>query len=569
MNAKPHPDLCSGLYAALAVALAAGLVYAPTLTQGFAFDEYFLILEDTTLHSLRYLPDFFTRPFWPGQTGIIYYRPLITLTYALDYTLGQGRPWPFHLTNLIGHVLASVLAFRLCRRLFPPLALFTGLLFALHPVHTETVTWISGRTDLFATLFLLLAWLLALPVSRGTACRAPTIKYRSVGRMIFSLAAFALALLAKEAAVVFPLLLFLGDRLQARRLDAGRAGYYFLLFLVLLGYFFLRHHALITPGPEPAPAFFAGHTLGFKLLTMSAVGWTYLRLLFFPFPLRLDYYYDQLFKDGVPTPVGLAALAGLIALALLALASPRRRPGAAFDFLGLALSLLPVSHLISFPTLMAERFLYLPSLFACLFLARMLAALKPRAPRLLLGLSLLLLLEWIGLAAGRNRDWQNGYRFWRAAVREIPERPEGHNLLGIFAMNRGQVRLARHEYEAALRLDPDYTVALSNLAEIAFRQGDLEEARRRLEEAVKKTPDLATARFNLGMVYARLGEEAKAVLQLQAGLELFPANLEMRLKLIELLQRQGRIEEARKVANEGLALTPGQPDLLRLRIELR
>jgi len=557
MNAKPHPDLCSGLYAALAVALAAGLVYAPTLAQGFAFDEYFLILEDTTLHSLRYLPDFFTRPFWPGQTGIIYYRPLITLTYALDYTLGQGRPWPFHLTNLIGHVLASVLAFRLCRRLFPPLALFTGLLFALHPVHTETVTWISGRTDLFATLFLLLAWLLALE---------PLQPWRF--KPLLSLAAFALALLAKEAAVVFPLLLFLGDRLQARRLDAGRAGYYFLLFLVLLGYFFLRHHALITSGPEPAPAFFAGHTLGFKLLTMSAVGWTDLRLLFFPFPLRLDYYYDQLFKDGVSTPVGLAALAGLIALALLALASPRRRPGAAFDFLGLALSLLPVSHLISFPTLMAERFLYLPSLFACLFLARMLAALKPRAPRLLLGLSLLLLLEWIGLAAGRNRDWQNGYRFWRAAVREIPERPEGHNLLGVFAMNRGQESLARHEYQAALRLDPDYTVALSNLAEIAFRQGDLEEARRRLEEAVKKTPDLATARFNLGMVYARLGEEAKAVLQLQAGLELFPANLEMRLKLIELLQRQGRIEEARKVVEEGLKLTPDQPNLARLREEL-
>lgn len=566
MNQNPRPELSLGPYAALAVALAAGLVYAPTLAQGFAFDEYFLILEDTTLHSLRYLSDFFTRPFWPGQTGIIYYRPLISLTYALDYALGQGRPWPFHLTNLTAHVLASVFAFRLCRRLFPPLALFAGLLFALHPVHTETVTWISGRTDLFATLFLLLAWLLALE-PEGTASRAPTSKYRSAIRVIFSLLAFALALLAKEVAVVFPLLLFLGDRFLARRLDRSRAGYYFLLFLVLLGYFGLRQHALTAPGPEPAPAFFASHTLGSKLLTMAAVAWTYLRLLFFPFPLRLDYYYDSLFKAGVSTPLGLAALAGLLLLALLALKNWRRRPGVAFDFLGLFLSLLPMSHLISFPTLMAERFLYLPSLFACLFLARMLAGLQPRAPRLRLGLSLLLLLEFIGLTAGRNRDWQNGYRFWRASARQIPERPEGHNLLGVFAMNQGRTRLARHEYQAALRLDPDYTVALSNLAEIAFRQGDLLEARAWLEEAVKKTPALATARFNLGIVYARLGEEVKAIEQLQAGLELFPANLEMRLKLIGLLEKQGRSREAREAVEAGLELTPGQPDLLRLRSE--
>lgn len=555
MNRPPLTDYKPGVYGALAVALAAGLLYAPTLAHDFAFDEYFLILEDTTLHRLRYLPDFFTRPFWPGQTGLIYYRPLISLTYALDFSLGHGKPWLFHLTNLLGHVLTSVLAFYLSRRLFPSLAFLTGLWFALHPVHTETVTWISGRTDLFAALFLFLAWLLASapPSPRNW-------------KPLLAPAAFALALLAKELAVVFPLLLLLSDWLQHRRFNLSRGLLYLLLGLVLLGYFYLRHHALTVPGPPPAPAFFTDQPLSARLYTMSAVGWTYLRVLFFPFPLRLDYYYDQLFKAGVPGWIGVPALLGLLTLALLAGSQFRRRPGITFDFLGLALSLLPVSHLHSFPTLMAERFLYLPSLFTCLFLARVFKAALDRAPRLGRGLCLLLLVEWIALAAGRNRDWQNGYRFWRASVPHIPDRPEGHNLLGIFALKQGRTALARHEYEAALRIDPDYTVALSNLAEIAFRQGDLKEAQRLLEAAVAKTPDLVTARFNLGIVYARLGEEDKAIAELKAGLDLFPANLQMRLKLISLLQRQGRDPEAQDLVEEGLTLTPGQPDLLRLRL---
>ncbi len=551
------PELGLGLPAALLVALAAGLAYAPTMGHDFAFDEYFLVLQDTTLHSLRNLPAFFTRPFWPGQTGIIYYRPLISLLYALDYSIGGGSPWPFHLTNLIGHVLASLLAWQLARKFFPPLATLAGLLFALHPIHTETVTWISGRTDLFAALFLFAAWLLALQ---------PSSPFRI--KPLLSLLAFFLALLAKEVAVVFPALLFLSDRLQSRRLDRNRLLYYSLLLLALGFYFYLRHQALITPGPAPAPNFFAGRTPAFWILTMAAVAWTYLRLLFFPYPLRLDYSYDQLFKSGVGTGVGLLALAGLILLAAAAVRGRRRRPGFAFDGFGLALALLPMAHLISFPTLMAERFLYLPSFFACLFLARTVDLARGRAPRLAIGLAGLLALELFGLTAGRNRVWKDGYHYWRAAVPQIPERPEGHNLLGVFAMNRSDLRLARQEYQAALRLDPDYTVAEMNLAEIAFRQGDAAAARRLLEEVVRKTPDLAPARFNLGMVYRNLGEMDLAIRELQAGLKIFPANLQMRLGLIALLRQQERTAEARQALADGLALEPGQPELLRLKDQL-
>lgn len=540
------------LGAGLLVALAAGLAYAPTLGHDFAFDEYFLVLEDATLHSLRNLPALFSRPFWPGQTGLIYYRPLITSLYALDYSIGRGSPWPFHLTNLIGHVLASLLAWQLARKLFPQLATLAAVLFALHPIHTETVAWISGRTDLFAALFVFLAWILAL--EPGSPFRV---------KPLLSLPVFFLALLAKEVAVVFPVLLFLGDRLQSRRLDRNRLLYFGLLFAPLLGYFYLRHQALAIPGPAPAPSFFADHTWAFRIFTMVGVAWTYLRLLFFPYPLRLDYYYDQLFKGGVGTGVGIAAVAGLVLLAGGAVSGWRRRPGLAFDFLGLTITLLPVSHLISFPTLMAERFLYLPSFFTGLFLARIFAYSRDRFPRLALGLAGMIALELLGLTAGRNRVWRDGYHYWRAAVKQIPERPEGHNLLGVFAMNRSDFRLARQEYEAALRRDPDYTVAEMNLSEIAFRKRNLAEARRLLEEVVKKTPDLAPARFNLGLVYRNLGEIESAIRELQAGLKIFPANLEMRLALIALLQQQGRMTEARQTAVEGLALQPGQPDLLR------
>ena len=558
LPAEPNTQgLSPGLWAGLLVALAAGLAYAPTLGHDFAFDEYFLVLEDTTLHSLRNLPAFFTRPFWPGQTGLIYYRPLITALYALDYSLGHGRPWPFHLTNLLGHVLASLLAWQLARKLFPRIATISALFFALHPVHTETVSWISGRTDLFAALFVFLAWILAL--EPGSPFRV---------KPLLALPVFFLALLAKEVAVVFPVLLFLGDRLQSRRLDFNRLLYFGLLAAPLLAYFYLRHQVLAIPGPAPAANFFADHSWTFRIFTMSGVAWTYLRLLCFPYPLRLDYYYDQFFKGGVGTGIGIAAVAGLVLLAVGAAAGWKRRPGVAFDFLGLTITLLPMSHLITFPTLMAERFLYLPSFFTCLFLARAVDLTRARSPRWAVGLAGLAALELLGLTAGRNRVWRDGYHYWRAAVRQIPERPEGHNLLGIFAESRGEFRLARHEYEAALLLDSDYTTAEMNLAGIPFRQGDWPEARRLLEDVVRKTPDLEAARFNLGMVYRNLGEMELAIAEFQAGLKLFPANLQMRLSLIAVLEKEGRSAEARQAVAEGLALQPDQPELLRLKDQL-
>ena len=177
------------------VAAAALLCYAGTLVNGFVWDDRDLILDDPRTHRLRDAASFLVRPFGLGvgdRRNAAYYRPVVNMSFALEYALFGARPWAYHLTNTVLHVAAScgVLAMVAALAGSGRAGALAGLAFALHPVHSESVSWVSGRTDLLACV--LMVW-----------CTARLCRTRGKG-MVFSylaLAAFAFAVFSKEVAL--------------------------------------------------------------------------------------------------------------------------------------------------------------------------------------------------------------------------------------------------------------------------------------------------------------------------------------------------------------------------------
>jgi hypothetical protein len=308
------------------VAALAFLAYIPTLSGTFlALDDTRFIVDNPAVHDLSpaKAASYFTDP---GTLSVIgwrgTYRPLRTLDFALDWAVSGGRPWLFHLRNVLYHVLGSLLVLDILSRLAggrPRVALAGALVFALHPANAECVAWITSRGD----LLLLCLFLLAL-------------RWHLTGRHVLALLAAGLAMLAKESAIVFPAAALLTD--LYRRLV--------LLWLRIIGGAgeSLGHHAE-----------WWGGTYGANLLTMARGLLHYAGLLALPVRQGLDYH--------VPTLTGLdaGAVAGLLLLAAIVVAAWRGGATVRFAAVWLGITILPTANLlftVGIPT--AERFLYLP-----------------------------------------------------------------------------------------------------------------------------------------------------------------------------------------------------------------
>src|SRR5690606_32749305 len=196
---------------AAVTALAALALYALSLRNGFAYDDVPLILLDARVHSLRNLRDIVFGPYWPaGAEDLAIWRPLTTLSFAVDWALSDGRAAWFHATNTALNAVACVLAFLvLCEFFTPAAALVGALLFTVHPVHVEAVANVVGRAEMLAGIPMLAACLLW--------ARRSAEEVRPTGRIVLATAVlFAVALLAKESAAMLPFLLLLIDAARGR-----------------------------------------------------------------------------------------------------------------------------------------------------------------------------------------------------------------------------------------------------------------------------------------------------------------------------------------------------------------
>jgi hypothetical protein len=431
-----RPRAAAALVAALAV-----IAFARSLGNGFSYDEGLVIVRaQGFLRSGAYWALVSKQYFMASQEGT--WRPLCTLTYMLDATVGMA-PAVFKADSLGWHLGAALLVMALARRLLPArqarFALVAGLVFALHPVTTETVDNASFREDGLVTFWTLAALLLALQ-----------------GRRRWSLLAFALGLLSKESAVVMPVLLA-GVRLIApagvgrapddpalrrprgwARAIAGEAVPYAVMMAAYLG---VRFGPMNTPGEFGTYARYPGGTLGGTLLGMPAVWAHDLRLLVAPWPLCADY--TGYFRFGAQPLGPVLAAAGVVAAYGWAAVTAARR-GQALVALGLAwfaVALGPVSNFIPVPVPAAERFLYLPLVGIALACAAGAAALCERLPaaaaRGAAVAGMAALVVFVALIDRRHAAWRDDEALWLDTVARNPRSCGAQSAVGGRLLTRG------------------------------------------------------------------------------------------------------------------------------------
>jgi Flp pilus assembly protein TadD len=492
------------------------LTYANALNNGFVLDDHPVILDEYRGR----------RP-WEGWAiltdpwGNIQGRPLRTLSFNLDYSLFGPDPRFFHLVNILYHAVNTTLVYYVARRLLGHVApaFIAALLFAVHPIQTEAVTYISGRKDLLATLFYLAAF-------------SAFLRYRAtqrVGALLATVLAFALALLSKESAVTLPAACLLYDwiartRMPARPTPMALAGAAWqglrealsrhrLIYLILFGMAIASSlHAVLIVQESERHEYWGG-SFGLSLLTTARMFCHYLKLLILPTTLLHDYSFDTFpVTRTYADPASLLAVAALCGIVLALIWCWTTLPTVTFGGLWWFLALLPVAQIVPHHVMMAERFLYLPSVGAALAagaLAKRALAAERRHRLVYAG---------VGLAAAllaartviRNADWKDHATLLTQAVAAAPRGVRTRIALGALYQQRGQYDMADREYQEALRLDPNFHKVHGALASLLAQRGDLAGAEREYLKALRLDPDNNDIRIGLASFYERHGELDKA-----------------------------------------------------------
>jgi len=513
---------------AVGVAFVLALVaYANSLYGDFVFDDDSLIRENPLVTE----PGRLTEILWsPGQGPT--YRAVRTLSYAIDYRLWGGVPVGYHLSNVLYHGLAAVLVFAICQ--LAGLELWVSSLaliaFVLHPVHTDAVTYISGRRDVLSSVF----WL------AGFACFLADRRRPSPAWLAGFAACFLLAIFTKEMAVSLPFVCLAYQLTWGRTRpdDHARGPILHVLMLVAAAiYAFyavkVQHGATIRAVPH-------GGSYWITLLTMSRAFWHYAWLLLYPVHLLADYSVDSFpLSTGLADPATAVALAAVLAAGLAPFLLARSHPRLAFGLFWHWLTLGPVAQIIPHSEMMAEHYLYLPSVAFCVGAAVLAGALRAIHPRAALAVVLAVSLAYGVRTVQRNEVWQDSYTLWGTTVRDAPRCARAHNNFALALEGQGRLPDADREYRAALAITPDDPCVLNNHGALLVQLGQVPQARRELQAAVDRMPGYPEAQNNLGAVLREQGELAAAERHLRQAIALRPGYRSARSNLALTLRRAG------------------------------
>lgn len=456
---------------AVGIGVIVGLVavgaFATSAGHEFVYDDVHIIVGNTQLHSVRNFASIVTDSWWPDAL----YRPVTQLSLALDWSVSNGDPRYFHLVNVFLHAVTSVLVLVLCGTVLPRVgAVAAALIFAVHPVHVEAVSYVVGRADVMATLFVVSAALL-YRIDGSLAVRATT----NLIRWLTSFGVLACLLLAfgsKESALGAPALLLVVDWVEARRSGVAvtsrvrsHATLLIATFVVAAEWMLLRSLILGDfAGDHPGPGVF---TLGFvdRVTVMTPVVFEWARLLLFPLHLSADY--SPNFLSGEPE-LSLKLLLGVVILLLAFIGgvrASRRFPEVTFGLLWMGGSLLVISNvLVPSGVLLAERSMYLPSVGFVIVVGWLVT--QASARRLRASVAVVALVVGAGLARSLHRIpvWKNASVFFPQLVRDAPGSFRGIWVAGALAYDAGDRERGEQLMRQAIGTYPLFSNAWSDLA---------------------------------------------------------------------------------------------------------
>jgi len=536
--------------------VAAGLLaYHNSFSGPFIFDDAASIPENPTIRHLWPIWDTLSPPHRGGIT--VEGRPLVNLSLAINYAFGGTKVQGYHVLNLIIHILAGLTLLGVVRRtLLQPrlrerfgavaneLALAVAVLWTVHPLQTESVTYIVQRAESLMGLFYLLTLYCFI---RGTGSPLSRWWYG------LCLTACALGTASKEVMVSAPLMVLLYDRtfVSGSFREAWRRRWPLYLALastwILLGYSVFFHGSF---GNALINAKSRGIAWWAYVRTEPGVILHYLRLAAWPDPLCFDYYGWPLASTW--TSVLVPALVMAILLGATAWAW---KTNSAWGVLGawFFLILAPSSSFIPADSPAFEHRMYLP-LAAVVVLGVM--GIYALAGRRTLAVVAVLAVGLGFLTVQRNRDYRSVSAIWGDTAAKRPGNPRAHYNLGCSLRQEGRLQEAMELWEQALRLKPDYADVHYNLGLALFKVGKVDEAIGHYEQTLQLTPDAADAHNALGIALVQLGKVHEAIGHYERALQIDPNLAEAHNNLGLALVQLRRLPEAIEHYQQTLQINP-------------
>ncbi|MFA6134895.1 MAG: tetratricopeptide repeat protein [Phycisphaerae bacterium] len=566
---EPRPSRWPLILSAAAIVVVALAAYWNSFQGVFVFDDTRAIVNNPTIRAL-----------WPPGPVLstphngspVAGRPVVNLSLAVNYAFGGTNLWGYHAVNLAVHILAALMLFGIVRRtlLLPSLrgrfagqstalALAVALIWAAHPLQTESVTYICQRAESLGALLYLATIYCCIRAFAGE---------RGAAWQVLAVAACLLGMGAKETVASAPLIVLLYDRTfvscSFKEALKKRRG----LYLALAATWLLLAALVVSAQGRGGTAGFGQGTNSWDYArTQFGVIVHYLRLCLWPHPLVLDYKWPLATAASQIIPYAL--IVGLLLAATIWALIHRSAAG----FLGawFFLMLAPTSSFIPVADVAFEHRMYLP-LAAVVILAvvaagelwrRILSAsLPPGQGRSAWSWAIPLAVVG-GLVAGeacltvlRNRDYHSALRTYQDIVRKAPHNARARNNLGMALAAQGRASEAVEQYEQALQREPNSAETRNNLGNALSSLGRLAEAVTQYEQAMKLAPNYADARGNLGNALAAMGRFDQAITQYEQALALEPEAAEIRSNLGVALAAQGRFAEAAAQYEQAMKLRP-------------
>jgi len=577
---------------ALAFALIAVLgciAYANGLRNGFHFDDFEGIVDNLVIRDLKNIPSFFVHPIFFRLTYGIDWRPILQITYALDYAVGGADPTVYHATDLLFHIAAACMIFLIVREVLEQsagraisvttlpsfwIALAPALLFVVHTVNTQTVNYSWARSSLLAALFYMIALYCHI---RGPFSARESGGWRwHAGALL----AFALGLATKATATSLPAMLLAYETLRLN--PAGRNPVTLFLreprrllkhlptVVVLIGYLWLRLD--VTPRivhQVTGTSWVARKTY---LLTQFRAWVYYLKLYLWPDPLIFDYSgfgWSRSFLDA-RVLVSVAIVAAIIIAAWLV---RKRDPLLTFGIGWFFIALLPEASIFFLPDAVMGHRPYLA--YAGLSIAAVLVAvtsadsIRRRIPpemwpdaRFAIACGATLAIAVAALTAAtirRNLDWRDDVVLWTDVLKKDPGNTRALRVLGIQYAERGNYAAARQLLDEAIRAAPGTAETYLRRGTVSMLVGDYETALADLNTALTKNPRLIFGYIYRGDVYRETGRYGEAEKDYQTALGMNSSAVDAYYGLALVNWKRERLPEATSACRKLLELERDNP----------
>ena len=545
--------------AVAALCLLVAVSYFPALSAGFVWDDETILPHATPLHTWSGLAQIWFAPRALMQYEAHYW-PLLYTTFWLEHKLWGLEPFGYHLVNLLLHTGVVLLLWRLLRRLGVPGAWFAAAVFAVHPLHVESVAWVIGRKDILATLFYLssvLAYIRFAEMPRGR---------RRGGPYLLAVALFVLGLLSKSIAITLPAALLLWHWWRHGRVTMADFSRTLPFFLVGFGIVLAEYVYYISNKP---PFSFAYTLLERGLIAARALAFYAEKLLW---PAGLTGVYPR-WEPGIGDLLAWGCVAGFAAV--VAVLWHRRRQlgrGPLAGVLFFALALSPVLGLVDFVymqfSFVADRYQYLAGIGliavvagvagrACQLGLGALPAHRTRPARMAIGAVGAAILAVSGLLTWNHTGlYRDNVTFFTHVIAHNPQAHEAHTNLGVYLRDEGRYGEALAAYQTALERRPDNPELLNSIGAMLEKLGRHEEAVARFREALRLDPQHQATMSNLAVVLMQQGRYTEGLAVAQKLIARDPDNAQVHELVGFGLFQLNRKAEALRHYDRALALDP-------------